>query len=319
MKRLLVLFLLVTVGTVVADGARYDVILARDDIPVDWIIAETYSHKVGVPIITTPPGILDDPAWTQLEGYREAGWRRVLIIGGENAISPETEQELNSMGMLTHRISEADRYGTSARVAIELYGGAKGCVVVGGEDYKSLLIGEKVAIDFGYPLLLVKENEVPESVHDALDTLRPEKVFLVKPGITENVSKDLEGRYKVVVLTGIDDHHPPVDVPDEYFYLGFGILFGLFLALGFYFSRRSLRKVSYSILTEDEEKVIKAIMASEGEIEQDRLPAETGFSRPKVSRIVSELKERDIVFKEPYKRTNRIKLKKEFYEESRKG
>jgi len=319
MKRFLVLLLFISAAAVGAVGPRYDVILARDDIPVDWVIAETYSHKVGIPIITTPPEFLDDSAWVQLEGYRNAGWKRVLILGGEKAISPETEQELNSMGMVTHRISEVDRYGTSARVAIELYGSAKGCVVVGGEDYESLLIGEKIAIDLGYPLLLVKKNEVPGSVHDALDALRPKRLIVVESGLTGNVTRVLEGRYKVEILTGIEDYRAPTKVPLEYLYLTSGIMFGLFLALGFYFYRKTLRKVSYAILTDDEEKVIKAITANGGEIGQDRLPEETDFSRPKVSRIVSELKERGIISKEPYKRTHRLKLKKEFYSESRKG
>ena len=59
----------------------------------------------------------------------------MLIIGGEAAISPGIQSELDSMGFATHRISEADRYGTSARVAVELYPDSKEVVLASGEDF----------------------------------------------------------------------------------------------------------------------------------------------------------------------------------------
>ncbi len=46
---------------------------------------------------------------------------------------------------------------------------------------------------------------------------------------------------------------------------------------------------------------------------QDELYDATGFSRPKISRIVSELVERDLVEKTQFKRTFKLKIKKELF------
>jgi uncharacterized membrane protein len=70
-------------------------------------------------------------------------------------------------------------------------------------------------------------------------------------------------------------------------------------------------RVPYNVLTEDEERIIRIIEESGGEIGQDALYSKTGFSRPKISRLVSELVERDLIEKTQFKRTFKLKIKKE--------
>lgn len=76
--------------------------------------------------------------------------------------------------------------------------------------------------------------------------------------------------------------------------------------------RRKGRNIIMSLLLDDERIVIEEIIKRGGVIEQNELYNVTGFSKPKISRITSDLEERGIIEKERYGRTNRIRIKREF-------
>lgn len=316
MKRVFLLILLVlSFGLILAEAPIWDVIVVRDDLPVDWIIAQAYSHKVDIPIVTTSPDILNENAKLQLEGYKKAGWNKVLIFGGERAISPKIEEYLTNSGFITHRISEVDRYGTSAQVAKELYVSSDVGILASGDDYEAQLVAVRMATETGYPLLLIKKDEIPKSVSDAMGRIKIKNVILISNGVNPDIISSLSISYPElkVVESNIDiDSFKPF-TPTKTMYLFLGAILGIILVLGVYKYQKAKEKVSLKILTEDEEKVINIIMEHGMEITQDLLPEKTNFSRPKVSRIVSVLVKRDLIFKEQYKKTHKLKIKKEFY------
>jgi len=303
-KALLAVLVLLTTGSI---SPAYDVILVRSDLPPDWVIAQTYSHRSGIPIVATLPDVLEPHVKTQLSGYKKAGFERVLIIGGEAAISPGIQQELDSMGLATHRISEADRYGTSARVAVELYPDSEEAVLVSGEDFEDLLTARRVASDTGAPILFARHDEVPVSVLNAMKGIGVKKVILIGLDL-----KDYLADRGYAVEQSPVAAAPALDT--KYIYLVVGILLG---AIGFAAVSRIKKvrdRVSYTLLTRDEEKIVKVILEGGGEFMQDQLPRKTSFSRPKVSRIVSDLEGRGIISKEPDGRTQKLQVKKDFYE-----
>jgi|Deesub1362A_J573_1020465.scaffolds.fasta_scaffold00131_44 putative cell wall-binding protein len=310
MKRLITtLLLLLFIGSL----SNYDVILVRSDLPPDWVIAQAYSQKSGIPIVTTTPNELLDEVKVQLKGYREAGYDRVLIIGGESAISLKVQREIEALGFVTNRISGADRHGTSARFAIELYPDSKECILVNGETYEGMLTALRIAGETGFPILFTRQNEVPMSVEDAMNTMRIERVVLVDKGISQEIKDYLSSQGYTVTTVGEGEDFKKKKLPKEVFSLLSGLVVGAFLVFALLRMKKG-EKVSYEILTEDEQKVVDAIIENGGEIMQDQLPAKTGFSRPKVSRIVAVLCERKIVSKEPHGRTQRIRIEKEFEE-----
>jgi len=71
-------------------------------------------------------------------------------------------------------------------------------------------------------------------------------------------------------------------------------------------------KVTRMLLSRDEEEIYNLIVASGGEILQEDIVRETGYSKAKVSKLVRNLEAKRIIKKEPYKKTNRLLLKKEF-------
>lgn len=68
------------------------------------------------------------------------------------------------------------------------------------------------------------------------------------------------------------------------------------------------RKTLFKILKKDERVLIEKIMEGDGAIEQSLLYETTGFSKPKVSRLLSDLEERGLIRKEKYGRTNLVTL-----------
>ncbi|MBU2559850.1 hypothetical protein KKA03_03055 [archaeon] len=307
MKRaLLVALILLVVGSI---SPPYDVILVRSDLPPDWLIAQTYSHSSGIPVVSTLPDTLEPHVETQLSGYKEAGFQNVLIVGGEEAISPAIQKALDGMGFATHRISEADRYGTSARVAVELYPSSKEVVLASGEDFEYYLEARRIASQMEAPILFARRGEVPVSVLNAMKSIGAKEVVLV--GLNSEVTEDLLAR-GYAVKTGPTAGSPALDA--KYIYLLIGIILGLLGFASISQIKKARDRVSYTLLTRDEEKVVKTIIEAGGEITQDQLPERTGFSRPKVSRTVSDLEGRGILSKEPDGRTQKLQVKKDFYE-----
>ncbi len=315
MRCILLLTFLMGVGVVSAQP-QYDVVLVRSDLPFDWIIAQAYAHSSSVPIVTTRSDRLDEDAREELRGYIRAGYDSLVILGGEQAVSPEIQIELDAMGFITHRISEGDRYGTSARAAVELFRPSDVAVVVSGEGYGGLLIAHRAASSINAPILFVKEKNIPPSVRAALENLGVEKIYLVEEGIGEKVRGELRSKYVVLrAEEGIESGgtgYPLV-------YLAFitGIIWGAALLLVWRRVRagRARKKVPYTILTEDEEKVVRAILESGGVLTQDKLPLKTDFSRPKISRIITDLAGRGILVKERHGRTQKLVICRDFYEE----
>ncbi len=72
--------------------------------------------------------------------------------------------------------------------------------------------------------------------------------------------------------------------------------------------REDPKEVLRLVLREDEQKIYDLI-SERGEMLQEEIVRETGFSRSKVSKLVRNLEEKGIIEKEPYRKTNRLRLK----------
>ena len=61
------------------------------------------------------------------------------------------------------------------------------------------------------------------------------------------------------------------------------------------------------VMSEDEERIIEILKAN-GKTEQNKLASMTGYSKPRISRMLKRLEERKIIEREKFKKTLRIKL-----------
>ena len=71
-----------------------------------------------------------------------------------------------------------------------------------------------------------------------------------------------------------------------------------------------IEKILLDLLNSDERKIIEKIIQNKGKIIQSKLSSE--FGKVKVFRIIESLKKRGIIEKEPYGKTNIIKLSEKF-------
>jgi len=139
-------------------------------------------------------------------------------------------------------------------------------------------------------------------VVNAIKTLGIKKIYLVS-----DVDASFENLGAEVVRVREDIIVPERSLTHILILISISILvIALFLA--FHIKNR----IPYDVLTKDEEKIIKIIEEKGGEITQDKLPDLTNFSRPKISRLISELVDRGILEKSPYGRTQKIKIKRKF-------
>jgi len=293
---------------------KYDVVIVRGDLPADLIIAQVYTQKEELPLIAITESGINDALKTELQGYRAQGYENVLIIGGEEAISREIESILEVIGFEITRLWDWNRYGTSARVAINLWGKSDTVVVTQGDKQGRLLSAERVAIDYQAPLLLTETSVLPEQTKQAIQILGANRIVLIGD-VDESVRRELNqlGGLEETQIRQIILEEPPKDT--SFFVIGL-IIGGLAAAvLSVLFGSNLIKKqeeIPYNILTDDEQVIIDIIIKEGGSMKQQNLPKLTSFSRPKVSRSVSGLIEREILIKEKKGKTFILKLQKTF-------
>ncbi len=318
MKKLAVItFILMAglvVGTVRAD--TYDAIVVRSssDVIIDQVIAETYSHKAGVPVILTEPETLSTTARRALEGLKAQDAERILVIGGSQAVSDTVESEIRSMGYDVDRKWGTDRNVTAAIVAIDLWKSAENIILINGSVPESFLIALETSYKLKAPILLLEENEIPEATLEAIDQLNPKIIYVVGPKIPDISTLPGEKRY---VGTDIEAKEIPEQGEEMSFDL-LSLLIGsviggiiIFLVYRVY-KRRISVEVPLFVLTEDERKIIDAIKTADDEMKQEDLPEKTGFSRPKVTKIIQDLENKKIISRAKYGKTYKVTLEKKF-------
>lgn len=303
----------------------YDVIVVRADLPIDYVIAQAFAHKEGIPIITTKPEYLEEIVRKELLGYRLEGATRVLIIGGaDTAISSVIEQELVNMGYQVDRLWDWDRIGTAARVAIELWNSSPVAVIANADVAESYLIASSISINLEAPILLTTEDELPDTTVMALEKLGVEKVFLVGPKISATIEDSLRARRLEIQRVGKDIEITDIPIirgDKSLMYqlrqpvpLAVGVILGLCIGYISFKARKKVtkREIPMFVLTEDEQKVVEAI--GDG-IKQEKLPELTGFSRPKITRIISDLESKQIISRSKFGKTYKIEVMKSIVED----
>lgn len=317
---ILILILMVSCGDLNAQG---DLLVVRSDLPQEFAAAQSYSILTGIPLISIRPDTLDNETKELLNGYLQSGNNKIIIIGGPGAISLKVQQEMDNLGFVTKRIAEADRYGTAAIMAIELYEKSPGAVILNGEEIQDLLMAQRLAAKSGYPIMFIKKDEVPATVINSIGILECKEAYVFRDDISESAMESLEGLGLRVIFVEDNSVFSFFNRDNSriiYFVL---VLIGMIVGLSASYAylrinnknKKLVQKVSYTLLNEDEEKIVKIIEEAGGELTQDTLPGLSDYSRPKISRVIADLVERDILWKEPKGRTFVLKLKKEFFRE----
>jgi len=288
----------------------YDVIIVRGDIPVDYTVASIYAGTMKIPLVLSDPDSIKETIRSELYGFRGRDYSRLLIIGGESAISASVEAELISMGYSVSRLWDWNRYGTAARVAIDLWGDSKEVIITNGEDPSGFLLAQKAALESGAPILFIRNSTIPQETIDAITELGASAAVLVAEddaassalsGLGLSVRAVSPGRPEEAQANGPADGtlwNPGVLV----------ILSAMLCVIMLLSLRLRRRPRAPVILNEDEERIV-AILKSQGMADQNRLASLTDFSKPRLSRMLKGMEQRGIIERERHKKTYRVKLK----------
>ncbi|MCK0113505.1 cell wall-binding repeat-containing protein [Ornithinimicrobium sp. F0845] len=106
---------------------------------------------------------------------------RVVVLGGDNAISTSVATQLRDMtrsGNL-QRVAGPDRYATAAELASYYPQGVDTVVIATGQEFPDALSGAAHAGDVHGPVLLVTQNGVNQNTRDALARLDPQEILIV--------------------------------------------------------------------------------------------------------------------------------------------
>lgn len=178
------------------------VVLTRDDVVADAMVAVPLAKKYNAPILMTSSNELNSIVLSEIQRLKA---KTVLIMGGEGAVSKQIEDALTSQGILTNRYAGVDRYDTSAQIAAAV--GSPGTVYLAyGYGEPDALAASALAAEQGIPILLTDTNTLPNSTKNELTTLAPRSIKLLGGTgvIGSGLEQSLSGSYEVERWGGAD-------------------------------------------------------------------------------------------------------------------
>lgn len=132
----------------------------------DALAAGPLATKLQAPILLTPQEKIIGETLVELE---RLAVKKVVIMGGPLAISESVEASLRENGFDIERIQGSNRYATSLETASKM-DKSDTVVIVNGEQFPDAMIAGSFAAQSGYPIILIKENEIPNAVRDYVES-----------------------------------------------------------------------------------------------------------------------------------------------------
>ena len=309
MKKIILLLAILIFSVHAAYALNYDIVITRGDILADSLVAQVYTQNADVPLITVTRGGFSEEARAELKAYGSLGQKKALIIGGEQAVPTYIENELKSMNYTVDRLWDWNRYGTAGRVAITLWKSSDS-VVVAVDEKGNLLAAAKTAMKENIPLLITEKDKLNPETAQAIQKLGASRIVLI--GEVSGTTKEDLSKLGGVEQTKFTLLNPRE--PNQHGLFVVGIVVGSLIVflISSLWGAGLLKKatgVPYEILEKDEKTIVDTLLKN-GELTQNELVKKTNLSKPKISRVTSELEERNIVEKKRVGKTQVVKLKK---------
>ncbi len=322
----LLVVLLIPLIQISGQGPVFDAVIVRGDIYPDWLIASAYAvtHKMWVIHLTS---YNEQDVLKMLEGLKSYKEKvQVLIVGAPNAVSLDFEGKLRNLGIMVSRIGGATRYDTSLLLAINFWRDCEKIVLANGLRVDQYMMALSMALKEKAPIIFTNNGKPPEGFYQALDVhLKEVKEILVVGNSLSQEDKErlmnkgykvssVEGNHEIKIVETWSWQYTLRSLINPYS-LAIGLLIGI--VAGYTISKVRSKPVPpvdiSEFLTVDERKVVELIK-ERGELTQDELPELTGFSKPKVSRLIKDLVDRNVVTRKKSGKTYVLRLSERFRE-----
>lgn len=168
------------------DGAG-TVVLARADHFPDALAGAPLAAQYDAPILLTSSQALEARV---AEAIMALGPEKVILLGGEGALSQKISAKLEDLGWDSERqirVSGLNRYETAANIALATSGTAESpsagsieaVALATGQNFPDALSIASVAGIKQMPILLTEAKTLPRETLEALKDLNPQKVYLI--------------------------------------------------------------------------------------------------------------------------------------------
>jgi len=173
----------------IATGAAY----------ADALAAGPAAVRNGGPVLLVERDRLPDATRTEVQRLRP---RRIVLLGGTQAIGAAVEEELARMANGLDRIKGSDRYATAAAVSAAHFAADVPVVYVSsGEGFADALSGGAAAATQRGPVLLVRPDSIPSSSAEELRRLGPARIVVL--GGTKAVSEAVATQLRAYTTGGV--------------------------------------------------------------------------------------------------------------------
>ncbi|WP_078863551.1 cell wall-binding repeat-containing protein [Streptomyces sp. AcH 505] len=164
--------------------AKSAVLVSQDDM-ADSLTAPALAGKMSAPVLLTPKTALSTPVKNELKRMLKPG-ANVWMVGGTSVLSSNVATQLRTLGYVPKRVSGADGYETSVKVAAVQTKSPRYVFLASGKDYKAALPAAAAAGSDGpsgaSTLVLSSGTTLTASVKTYLNGLNPDKTMIIPVG-----------------------------------------------------------------------------------------------------------------------------------------
>jgi len=204
------------------EGTGTVIITRSDDFP-DALAGVPLAKQNNAPILITPSLELNQGVISVINTLKPV---RVIILGGEKAVSKAVETKLDEVmtwGSEIRRIAGADRYETAVLIAEELPNTGK-IALATGADFPDALSLTSAAAGSGIPLLLTSPGELPEITKNMLKQLCPGEIYVAggETAVSSKVLSEISGltgipQANIVRFDGSDRYETSVKIAEKFY------------------------------------------------------------------------------------------------------
>ncbi|AYA78063.1 hypothetical protein DOE78_23150 [Bacillus sp. Y1] len=134
----------------------------------DALSATPYAFKEDAPILLTHADKLTPESKVEIQRLNPS---KIVIVGGAGSVSETVVQDLQAVGFRNiERIGGQDRFEVSYNLALKI-GNISTAVVANGLNFPDALSIAPYAAKNGFPVLLVRNNELPGLIREAISQL----------------------------------------------------------------------------------------------------------------------------------------------------
>ncbi|MHC6178756.1 cell wall-binding repeat-containing protein [Clostridium sp. JNZ X4-2] len=140
-------------------------IVANGEGYADALCAIPLAKAKDAPVLLTTGDNLNENALNELKSLNV---KHVIVVGGTGVVSENALNDIKAQVSDVQRLGGQDRYETSVKIAQALASTSAKAVVASGEGYADALSAGPAAAINGMPILLTRQNSLPDAEADYL-------------------------------------------------------------------------------------------------------------------------------------------------------